>query len=74
MADVLSLLWNLVLENKFGTLAQVLVKTTLQSLTEDLKQALMSCRCELTVTHLMLLCFCCVPADAPNSDQGSSGV
>lgn len=37
MADASSLLWNLVLEDKFRTLAQVLVKTTHQILTEDLK-------------------------------------
>lgn len=37
IADAMSLPWNLVLEDKFGTLAQVLVKTAHQILTEDLK-------------------------------------
>lgn len=75
MADPFSLLWNLVLEDKFGSLAQVLVKTAHQILTEDLKHNLMShTRHELALTPLILMYFPCVPADSPSSDWDCSGL
>lgn len=75
MADALSLLWNLVLEDQFRSLAQSLVKPAHQILTEDLKHIWFSHRRrKLAATRLTWTCFCCVPADGPSSDGDCSGL